>query len=294
MAEAIPGQPLVPETKDGTIARRFRDATEFAEFALAKMPHTMSENRRASSDPGSYFYESDSREEAFDLLLNGWPKGLDSIAPAIDDIARSLVQHIPQPRPVNDMVGGAVDVGAYNQGIPENMVRIDREERAMRSVHVVANVAASAAVSGETIMARGRVIAALTMALDRLGVPVGVSVCSGSRPSYGGGGLYCVFVNIKDEGAPLDLGRVAFATAHPSMLRRCIWSVREQEQQDIRGRFGFHSTGGYGMPTDVPSEMRGDVYLPAANSMQRDWLDPERAVGYVLSELRRLGVLPDA
>ncbi len=57
---------------------------------------------------------------------------------------------------------------------------------------------------------------------------------------------------VKLAAQPVDLGRMAFQLAHPSMLRRLTFSVQEHEDADVRKEFGFTDVAGYGTVRDNP------------------------------------------
>jgi len=80
---------------------------------------------------------------------------------------------------------------------------------------------------------------------------------------------------VKAHGRHVDLGRLAYAIAHPAYLRRNIFRVKEIA--DARGELVGH----YGLCRPVPEEyVRGlgyDVYLPAAGV--REGLDASKLEG---------------
>lgn len=302
--EAYPGQPAHPERivvadpgwEDRTVYRRsFRDVTELVGFNRWRpKTHGCSDWERASRRNYTYgdntsWHGDPNYEVAEDRFLNGWDKAVEILAPKAEAIARSVEDAVPTPRPYNDTVGGTVDVGLYLQGVPEHMLALHRTESPTRSVHIVVNVSASGSVDAETIERRGAVLVGLAHGLDRLGVPIKLTVYDVARA---GNSHYIVDVNVKDEGAPLDMGRLTYGIAGPGMLRRMFFGVEENETPHIASKFGFYG-GGYGAPGQIPPSWRGDIYLGPMSYEEEQWSDPNRAVQYVLEQLRRLGVLPD-
>jgi hypothetical protein len=51
-------------------------------------------------------------------------------------------------------------------------------------------------------------------------------------------------VKVQDAATPYDAGRVAFGCGHPSFLRRMTFSIEEQENEMMRGKWSVG--GGYG------------------------------------------------
>lgn len=285
-------QPARPTEVGGGLRRSFPDVYEMVAWNEWRPESATPDGNRASLRHDSYdpdWAGSRTYKEAAEKFVNGWPEAVEKLQPNLDAIARSLATAIPRPKMHNDVSGGTVDIGAHIEGLPEDMVVLRRTQRHVRAVHVVANIAASSAVSTDTIRARGGLIAGLVMALDRLGAPVSVTVAAAVK-GYQGRSI-AHLLSIKDEGAPLDMGRAMFTLAHPAMLRRIIFASWENEPQDIVQEFGFHAGRGYGFPTDIPRELQGDVYLPKAHYSDKEWHEPENAVRYVLDRLRSLGVL---
>jgi hypothetical protein len=285
-------QPERPTETGGVLHRSFPDVYEMVAWNKWRPNVATPNSKRASLRTASWDADwagSRTYDEAADKFINGWPEAVEKLRPNLDAIARSIATAIPRPKLHNDVSGDAVDIGAHVEGVPEDMMVLRRTQRHVRAVHVVVNVAASSAISTETIQARGGLIAGLVMALDRLGAPVSVTVAAGIK-GYRNRSI-TTLLNIKDQGAPLDMGRVMFTLAHPAMLRRILFAAWENEPQDIVKEFGFTNDSGYGYPEDIPGGLQGDVYLPKAHYSDKQWHDPEAAVGYVLDRLRSLGVL---
>lgn len=230
--------------------------------------------------------------EAERLFREGWEFGVKALAPNIQALERSIQEQIPVREPYNDVVGSAVDVASYVAGIPESMLNYREEPRPTRSVEIVVNTAVSGGISAETIKARGSVIVALVLALDRLNIPVSIKLRSGNSAGYGRGGWYMTEVMLKDEGAPLDLGRATFALAHPAMHRRIVFASRENEVPWVVNRFGYTPSGNFGTPADVPRDLQGDIYFAKSHMVDRQWHTPEGATSWVMMKLRELGLLP--
>jgi hypothetical protein len=275
--------------KGNMYRRSFRDITELLDFATWMPPHATPMERRASRMDGSW-YDSANFEEAVRLLREGWPEGLTDLAVAAEEINRSIQTMLPTRTPVNDVVGEAIDIGAYLEGVPEHMMALHTVDAPSKAIHVVANVSASGGITTAAIKARGGVITGLVYALENLGVPVRCTVYDVAAT---GSDIYIVDALVKSEGQPLDIGRLAFAIAHPAMLRRIFFSVEENETNAVRKVFGFAHGTGYGFVGEIPDAWRGDVYLSGADLRSLHWSTPERAVAWVVDRLRAIGVTLD-
>jgi hypothetical protein len=145
--------------------------------------------------------------EVFTLARNGWRGGMDRAR----DLAATLVQ---------DVWGGAFDVGALMAGMPEAWTHTDTIERP-QAVSIYYDVGSSWIVPEEAINERGTAIMALVCILQSQGVPVTLDVGWVGKSSYDQE-VYSIVTRICDAntGGPVDLDRVNFAVTHQGMNRR--------------------------------------------------------------------------
>ena len=111
-------------------------------------------------------------------------------------------------------------------------------------------------------MRRGVMVAAAVAALETAGrsVELWACVCAAA------GGTHNVLatmarVCVKRAGQPLNLGEVAFACAHPGMLRRLGFAWYDHCYRDKGIQVGQGNS--YGFPADPPKDMQGDVMAPS-------------------------------
>jgi hypothetical protein len=87
---------------------------------------------------------------------------------------------------------------------------------------------------------------------------------------------------LKSADQDLDLARLMFAIAHPSMFRRLCFSMQEQHPDN------YHD--GYGSPYDLAEEYRGDIHLPCMGWGDDQWSDTEYAKAWIVKNLNEQGV----
>lgn len=149
--------------------------------------------------------------------------------------------------------GGSVDMGKFVTGEPECMLDWAQEPAASmgRVVKVVIAGSVSWQIEKEWIMSRGTAVLALVDTLHKLGVGVEVwwesTVSGGRTPDEAN--RFTTAVKLHDSSEPMDIDNLMFALAHPSMLRRMVFSV--QEQSRYRKEQGAHDGSGYGRPEDM-------------------------------------------
>jgi hypothetical protein len=191
-----------------------------------------------------------------------------------------------------DVAGAFVDVGRFVTGEPECMVQWAEEPSASmgRVVRVCVAGTASASVTSEAIIKRGTAIVALLDTLHKLGVGVELwwdSTISGDKNDKKQT-VYSTAVKLHDSSEPLDVDALMWAVAHPSMLRRLVFSV--QEQSEYADEQGAREYGGYGHPTSVamPYIMDFDVVVHHIVHGSHDEVvrDP---LAWVISKVEGLG-----
>lgn len=223
--------------------------------------------------------------DAVTLARRGWLDGNEAINKLRAHVERLLSGQIPVKRAQFRMRGKKIDIGRYMTGRPDVFIRredtsVMRESHRPKVVRIVANLAASGAMSKETILRRGAAIVVLVDTLERRNVRCQVDLvwCSSNRLNGGDTLEYNVTIKLPGEAVALD--KLAFFTAHASSLRRLFFALAEHEPDDIRGRFGMgKDKGGYGIPGVATDQ--GDIYLDRMLSTT-DWSE-----GLTLAWLRK-------
>lgn len=173
---------------------------------------------------------TDTFAQAVETATRGWPEGA-SKALAMRASIDSAVREIICARKSSfayDVVGDCVEVGRYLTGEPECFVtQVESGEVASgRVVKLVANLAASGAVSTKSLFARGATILAAIDILEAVGTRVELYISHGSRGSHCG--VFQQFTLIKKADQPVDADRLAFCLCHAACLRRLSFSLMEQ------------------------------------------------------------------
>lgn len=188
-----------------------------------------------------------------------------------------------------DVEGTMIDVARFTDNEPECWARFEPvlvEPKSPKFLRLVVNIGASGAVSAQTILARGGALCALVDLLEMSGTRCEITLadCTGEP---GGGHWYCMTTLVKQFDQPLDLPLVAYAIGHPSVLR--IHTFRLYERMGKEDSAKWRAIG-YGVPTDVPKEQRGDMYLQCMRWDNAAWEDPTSAQKWIIEKLAEFGV----
>lgn len=202
---------------------------------------------------GADWYGTASFDEAVSLAEQGVPALREQLFAAV-------IRQKMEAAPVWDTapVGVFPCIPAYAAGIAEDMFmpNDDGMTSAKPIVRLYMNVSAGAHTSVEQIINRGAAIVNLidTIEGDGLRRVELVAVCNSRNAESSGRNLFSVVVKRSDE--HLDWGRVSFALAHPSFLRRLMFRVQEITSN------AYDEC--YGMPTDYKDAYPdADVFIPS-------------------------------
>jgi hypothetical protein len=225
------------------------------------------------------------------LLRQGWPDGTARILQGVATL--SATQDDWSPQWAMDVCGAFPDVGAYLAGEVEHMHSPDLDQPAAPPLRLYVNGSYSHKITTRQIENFG--IALLTMidALEREGRQIELvwHMTAGAVKPKRKGSKTLVWQNIppftaqttlKQAGEHMDLDRMAYALAHPSMLRRSAFAIMEQFPE-------YAPLGDYfGAPTDYPSEAKTEdcVYLPRLSVDMYDLSTPATALAAVQAFFR--------
>lgn len=168
------------------------------------------------------------------LATRGWAHGAKCASGMSSRIADRLIQStsgtVTDSVMTFDVTGASYDVGDYLAGIPECWQSFAPQE-GKRAVRIVVDCDASGGIAAETLMKRGIAVTAIVVALQARGYPVTVDVSELSGKTSGKTATrhthedFLCRIHDAATGSILDVDRLAFALAHPCMLRALVRSA---------------------------------------------------------------------
>lgn len=237
---------------------------------VAQREHVSGWNYASQLEGRDDFTQTSGPAENLALMTHGWPEG----ARRIIDGVRTLeaAQDDSSPQWAMDACGAFPDVGAYLAGDIEHMHAPDVEQDAPPVMRLFVAGAYSSSVKTWQVENFGIALLTLIDSLERAGRQIELlwhGTMQPSKPSRKGSAKRvpsgeppcCVQVTLKHAGEHMDLDRLAYALAHPSMLRRSSFAVMEQfrEFAPLGPRYGF--------PWEFPNSAKEDdaIYFPRLN-----------------------------
>ena len=177
--------------------------------------------------------------------------------------------------------GAVVNVAAFVAGEPECMLDFHNPAATQRTLDVWISIGCAGAFAPEQIEARGAAICAMIDTTERGGVRVRVHWDASVKSTDTG---VCVSMCgiLKDYTAPLDLDLLAFVLAHPGMLRRVVFRLREQ----MRSLADTCGKGFYGQTIAAQRPVADVVIPPMLPTNRADWGDPLEYVQRLFAEGR--------
>ena len=184
-------------------------------------------NKLGSHTDGIYFTGTNSFEEAEKMLVNGWSEMSKEMTKdfkvAINDSqTKEMMKTI---KTIFDVQGFQVSVPRFVNGIPDCMVSQRQVMKKDKVLSLVKNVGYLSDVSTETIKRESIKALKIVNILETQGYRVNLSIASPVEDRHGKD--FCVIVKIKNSTERLNISKIAFPMANPSMLRRMIFCWRE-------------------------------------------------------------------
>lgn len=221
--------------------RQFESVRQFVEFAKP-LPSNL-KLPCSSIDGSKQFTGTDSREEAFEMFLyKGYPEGKELMQLMLSELTSQIRLPSLEYEFVPDVEGCAPDVEAYLQGSPYDMIQMQpiTLDAPPSFLTIQLELAYRAGTDVSTAALAGAIIFAAMEGLRLQGCHVEMIITYTSEYNYN-----------KWQGAfpinsTLDIDTAGFIFTHPSMLRRIVFGMMEQETDEIRKQLGFYTSAGYG------------------------------------------------
>lgn len=275
---------VITSTKANHI-ESFDSLYEMAQYAKANPKPQSSEN--GTED----FTGSASLQEATDLALHGWAEVRPEVDALVDDLNERIAGVMSDHFVVHhDVTGADVNVGLFMSGEPECMMQFVQEPEARmgRVVKVLVNGVTNARTPKEHILKRGAGVIALVNTLHLMGV--GVELWFESPIQGTDRRTYSTVCKLHDSEQPLDIDNIMFALAHPSMLRRLVFSVQERSEYQRQQR--AFTGQGYGTCADLALDKVIDFDVKVE---RLDYRDPivDNPMDWIVSKVTGLGLVTE-
>lgn len=188
-------------------------------------------------------------KDAMDLARGGWHGGLSQLK-SMPQIKLPFCERLQQTYNIQtkyDIAGGTVNIGRYLSGMPDCMRRINTTlvhnlPARIQKVFIYGTFHRHVPVSD--VIKRGytvyQIIEALEMANIQTEITLAFSTNKDNMQSEDDYDFYETYIKIKDTTDIIYPEKLLFCLAHPSMLRRLVFSEWERNNWRIREHFHFY------------------------------------------------------
>ena len=174
------------------------------------------------------FYGTRTFGDAVQTAISGWDEGRDAIGSGVE-FAKAKQATFKRPDWEYGVAGQRACVPSYCAGVPNHMVWMDdtSNRNAMPIVKIYADIGATASTNASAMIRKGSAIVALIDQIEQSGQRVELIACQRTDTKGYEHDEQRIFITVKRADEVLDLDRIAFALAHPSMLRRVCFRIME-------------------------------------------------------------------
>lgn len=203
--------------------REFKTINEFEDYITNTPLNKAFQWKEHQSVSGNYkFTETHSFEEATELFKNGWQTKAQEITKKLvmkNQVVNSQVQKI-----LFDVVGFQASVPRYLQGIPTNMVNKKLTPVKQKIITLNKDVSYNCSITTEQIIEASIQTLQLINKIEAQGIRVNLNLIWGDKA---GNTTEVVKIRLKSANERLNISKLAFPLAHPSMLRRLLFRYLE-------------------------------------------------------------------
>ena len=213
-------------------------------------PASLESDREAERFTGTRTFD-----DAVQIAISGWDEGRDAIGSGVE-FAKAKQASFKRPDWEYGVAGQRACVPSYCAGVPNHMVWMDdtSNRNAMPIVKIYADVGATWFTSAEAMTRKGSAIVALIDQIEQSGQRVELIACKRNDTKGYEHKEQRIFITVKRADEVVDLDRIAFALAHPSMNRRITFRIMELNySKNVSGY------GGVKTFDDLPADA---MYIP--------------------------------
>lgn len=175
-------------------------------------------NNRKQED----FNITNSYNEAITLSKTGWNEGTSKINELLTK-KYNINNNCVKTKPEYSISGFQCSVPRYLQGIPTNMINTKRVPAKQKTMTIVKHIGFLCNVTTDEIIDNSTKALAIIQKLESQGTRCNLDIIS---PCTVKGYTINIRIRIKSAKDKSNIGILAFAIAHPDMLRRVIFALR--------------------------------------------------------------------
>lgn len=199
------------------IKEHFKSIHEMISVIESRPNNKVMNNSHSSETNGKDFTGTASYNEAKELFRNGYTKILSKIKTGV---AANMKRTDTKPRRSieNNVVGHAPNVPNAIMGLPNSMILTRTIPQKTKTISLITDISENAGTRTDEFIKSGIAVLSVVNSLELAGYRVNLKVAFYNAKE--GNDRALGTVNVKDYREHLDLQKLCFPLAHPSMFRR--------------------------------------------------------------------------
>lgn len=257
------------------IQEHFNSISEMLNVICSRPNNSVMKEANSSHKNGKGFTGTNSWDEAMNLYQYGYIDILEKVKKGTTSIVGNRAP-LPRNKIVNDVIGYAPHVPNAILGLPNSMIGMKKVPQKVKTVSIIYQSTANACEDAETFVEAGIAVLCAINALELSGVRVSLKLCyyyaeEGNEYAYS-------TVKLKDYREHLDIQKLCFPLAHPSMFRRFGFKWLET-CEGLQNNWSI----GYGrqldkMPQLIKREIRENEYFISMQDVKEQDFDYRKII----------------
>ena len=224
----ILGKTVKKNFKD-VIYYTFNSINEFYNYLQNTPVNNFYKNKSVlqSGSTGLYaesFTKTKSYEEAVDLMKYGWTDGAKKITNKLKNLTKINCDELTRKQ-IYDVVGFNPSVPRYLQGIPTNMINQKLVRSKQKIVTITKSIGFTGNIKAEQIIDESVKCLQIIKKIEQQGIRCNLNVCNvcaGNKDK-----IFVLKIRAKNSTEKINISKLAFLMAHPSMKRRLVFKFTE-------------------------------------------------------------------
>ena len=233
------------EKEKGLLITEYNSIGEFIADINSLPNNQYFKNRHSDSqttESRDNWYMTPDYARATYLLTHGWDEAAEKMATKVK-LNNTVSSPVRSSRPAFGVVGSQASVPRYLQGIPTNMISRQTTYSKQKVITITKGISYAGRCSAQYIMNESIKALQLIQSLENNGQRVRLNIMLATSDDYRKNHSICK-VCIKSPDERMNISKMAFALAHPSMLRRFFFKWIEVDPYvtfDVGSSYGYPS-----------------------------------------------------
>lgn len=235
------------------ISEHFDTIYGFLKTSKDRKNNIAMEGEHSSTESGDdTWYGTKSYSEAEDLFRNGYTSILKDVLDGIKENEKlhHELTNTPKMIPRNQVVGYAPHVPNSIIGIPESMIYTERSIHKQKTIDITYSAGVNSYVSADDMKKAGITLLSAIKIIETMGIYINLDLAAFITEA--GGEIANPTISLKKYHERLDIQKLCFPLAHPSMLRRFGFKWLETNPYITSTAY----RGGYGHALENPDEIK--------------------------------------